>query len=66
MNAVTYAQAIHEALIEEMRRDKKVFVLEKMWANSESLQDHKGLIDEFGPGRVKIHHSLRMPLLEQQ
>jgi pyruvate dehydrogenase E1 component beta subunit len=53
MNAITYAQAIREALFEEMRRDKKVFVLgEDVGKIGGVFKVTKGLIDEFGPERV--------------
>ncbi len=51
---ITYAQALNEALREEMRRDERVFVM------GEDIAEHggafgvtKGLLDEFGPKRVR-------------
>ena len=53
-NTMTYAQAIREALIEEMRRDKKVFVLgEDVGKIGGVFKITKGLIEEFGPDRVR-------------
>ena len=54
MNALTYAQAIREALAEEMRRDNKVFVLgEDVGKLGGVFKITKGLIEEFGPERVR-------------
>ncbi len=51
MREVTYTQAICEALVEEMRRDEKVFLI------GESIQGAAfgmtaGIVQEFGPERV--------------
>ena len=54
VSALTYAQAIREGLIEEMRRDKKVFVLgEDVGKIGGVFKITKGLIEEFGPERVR-------------
>lgn len=54
MREITYAQALNEALREEMRRDERVFVM------GEDIAEHggafgvtKGLLDEFGPKRIR-------------
>ena len=53
MKTLTYAQAIHEALAEEMRRDKKVVVLgEDIGKLGGVFRVTKGLLEEFGPERV--------------
>jgi pyruvate dehydrogenase E1 component beta subunit len=53
MKTLTYAQAIHEALAEEMRRDKKVLVLgEDIGKLGGVFRVTKGLLEEFGPERV--------------
>jgi pyruvate dehydrogenase E1 component beta subunit len=53
MKTLTYAQAIHEALAEEMRRDKKVVVLgEDVGKLGGVFRVTKGLLEEFGPERV--------------
>jgi len=53
MKTLTYAQAIHEALAEEMRRDKKVVVLgEDVGKLGGVFKVTKGLLEEFGPERV--------------
>jgi pyruvate dehydrogenase E1 component beta subunit len=53
MKTLTYAQAIHEALAEEMRRDRKVLVLgEDVGKLGGVFRVTKGLLEEFGPERV--------------
>jgi len=50
---LSYAQAIHDALVEEMRRDEKVFVLgEDVARFGGAFKITKGLLDEFGAERV--------------
>lgn len=52
-NAVTYLQAISEALREEMRRDKSVFLLgEDIGAYGGAFKVTKGFVEEFGEERV--------------
>jgi pyruvate/2-oxoglutarate/acetoin dehydrogenase E1 component len=54
MKTLTYAQAIREALAEEMRRDKRVFLLgEDIGRLGGVFRVTKDLIDEFGPERVR-------------
>jgi acetoin:2,6-dichlorophenolindophenol oxidoreductase subunit beta len=54
MAEITYSQAIKEALIEEMRRDPKVFLLgEDIGAYGGAFGVTKGMLDEFGPDRVR-------------
>ena len=54
MKTLTYAQAINEAIAEEMRRDKKVLVLgEDVGKLGGVFKVTKGLLDEFGPERVR-------------
>lgn len=53
---LTYAQALNEALFEEMRRDPSVFVMGEdvaIWGGGGIFGVTKGLIDEFGPDRVR-------------
>ncbi len=51
---ITYAEAIREALAEEMRRDPTVFIMgEDVGLYGGSFAVTKGLIDEFGPERVR-------------
>ena len=50
---LTYAEALREALIEEMRRDERVIVFGEDVAIYSAYKVTKGLIDEFGPERVK-------------
>ncbi|KJR49161.1 Acetoin dehydrogenase E1 component beta-subunit [Desulfosporosinus sp. I2] len=53
MAEMTYSQAINEALREEMRRDKNVYILgEDVGAFGGCFGVTTGLIDEFGPERV--------------
>jgi 2-oxoisovalerate dehydrogenase E1 component beta subunit len=50
---ITYLEAIREALVEEMRRDEKVFVLgEDVGAYGGAFGVTQGLADEFGEHRV--------------
>jgi len=54
MTMISYAQAIRDALAEEMRRDKKVFILgEDVGKFGGAFKVTKGLLDEFGPERVR-------------
>lgn len=51
---ITYAEALSEAMAEEMRRDNKVFVIGEDVGRWGSLFGAtKGLLKEFGEGRVK-------------
>jgi pyruvate/2-oxoglutarate/acetoin dehydrogenase E1 component len=53
---ITYAEALNEALREEMRRDPNVFVLGEdvaVWGGGGIFGVTKGLVDEFGPERVR-------------
>jgi pyruvate/2-oxoglutarate/acetoin dehydrogenase E1 component len=53
MKTLTYAQAIHEGLAEEMRRDKKVVLLgEDIGKLGGVFRVTKDLLGEFGPERV--------------
>ncbi len=50
----TIAQALRETLADEMRKDKNVFILgEDVGVFGGGYQITKGLIDEFGPERVR-------------
>lgn len=54
MSIKTYAQAIKDVLAEEMRRDDKVFVMGEDVAEQGGIFGcTRGLIDEFGPKRVR-------------
>src|SRR5919201_442294 len=53
---ITYAEALNEALREEMRRDPAVFVMGEdvaVWGGGGVFGVTKGLVDEFGPERVR-------------
>jgi pyruvate dehydrogenase E1 component beta subunit len=50
---LTYAEAINEALAEEMRRDKRVFIIGEDVAEAGTpFKVLSGLVEEFGKGRV--------------
>src|SRR3982074_667919 len=50
---LTMAEAVREALAEEMRRDPRVFVMGEDVAEAGTpFKVLKGLVDEFGPERV--------------
>jgi len=53
MREIKYAEALREALAEEMRRDKRVFVFGEDVELGYAFTVCKGLIDEFGPERVR-------------
>ncbi|MCL6499781.1 MAG: alpha-ketoacid dehydrogenase subunit beta, partial [Firmicutes bacterium] len=54
---ITLAQAIREALAEEMRRDPRVFILGEDVAEAGTpFKVLSGLVDEFGPQRVIDTH----------
>jgi len=53
---LTYAEALNEALREEMRRDSTVFVFGEdvaVWGGGGIFGVTKGLVEEFGPERVR-------------
>lgn len=53
MAEITYRQAIHDAMAEEMRRDESVLVFgEDVAEYGGSFKVTQGLLDEFGPERV--------------
>lgn len=53
MKEITYAQAINEAISEEMRRDETVFMLgEDIGVYCGAFGVSKGMLNEFGPERI--------------
>ncbi|MFH1092277.1 MAG: alpha-ketoacid dehydrogenase subunit beta [Pseudomonadota bacterium] len=52
MREIRYAEAVREALAEEMRRDGRVFVYGEDVELGYAFTVTKGLVDEFGPERV--------------
>lgn len=52
MSTISYLQAIHDAQLEEMRRDDRVFILgeDVVW---NLLGSTDGFVEEFGPERVR-------------
>lgn len=54
MREITFSEAVNEALLEEMRRDPRVVTLgEDIAAIGGNFGVTKGLLEEFGPERVK-------------
>lgn len=54
MREITYAQAIKEAMSEEMRKDENVFLMgEDVGVYGGAFGVSLGMIDEFGPERVR-------------
>src|SRR5919199_4449443 len=56
VRTLTYAEALNEALREEMRRDPAVFVMGEdvaVWGGGGIFGVTKGLVEEFGPDRVR-------------
>jgi pyruvate/2-oxoglutarate/acetoin dehydrogenase E1 component len=54
MNEITYAQAIKDAMSEEMRRDPTVFLLgEDIGVYGGAFGVTRGMLEEFGPERVR-------------
>ena len=54
MPEITYAQAIKDAMSEEMRRDERVFILgEDIGPYGGAFGVTRGMIEEFGPERVR-------------
>lgn len=52
MREITYREAINEALMEEMTRDERVFIIGEFVSN-EPFGTHKGLYHKFGKERVR-------------
>src|SRR5436190_6706760 len=60
MPVLTYLEAISEAMREEMRRDKRVFIMgEDIAEYGGAFKVTKGFLEEFGPERV-----INMPIAE--
>ena len=54
MREIAYRDALNEALREEMRRDKNVFIIgEEVGLVGGTYKITKGLIDKYGPERVR-------------
>jgi pyruvate/2-oxoglutarate/acetoin dehydrogenase E1 component len=54
MHEITYAQALKDAMSEEMRRDERVFILgEDIGPYGGAFGVTRGMIEEFGPERVR-------------
>ena len=53
MPEITYRQAIHDAMVEEMRRDNRVFLMgEDIGTYGGAFGVSAGMLDEFGPERI--------------
>ena len=54
MSVKTYAMAVRDTIAAEMRRDERVFVMgEDVAITGGVFKATRGLLDEFGPGRVR-------------
>lgn len=54
MPEITYRQAIHDAMVEEMRRDDKVFLIgEDIGTYGGAFGVSAGMLEEFGPDRIR-------------
>ena len=54
MPEITYRQAIHDAMVEEMRRDDKVFLIgEDIGTYGGAFGVSAGMLEEFGPERIR-------------
>ena len=54
MRKISYRDAVREAMVEEMRRDEKVFLMgEDIGVYDGAFGVSKGMIGEFGPERVR-------------
>lgn len=54
MPEITYREAIHDAMVEEMRRDEKVFLIgEDIGTYGGAFGVSAGMLAEFGPERVR-------------
>jgi pyruvate dehydrogenase E1 component beta subunit len=50
---ITFGDAVREALVEEMQRDPRVFIIGEDVAEAGTVwKVLKGMVDEFGPGRI--------------
>lgn len=55
MRVITYAEAIREAMVQRMKEDEDVFILgEDIGVYGGAFGVTKGMIEEFGPERVRI------------
>ena len=55
MPEITYREAIHDAMVEEMRRDERVFLMgEDIGVYGGAFGVSAGMLDEFGPERVRV------------
>lgn len=53
MRKIPFRQALREAMVEEMRRDERVFLMgEEVAAYNGAYKVSQGMLDEFGPKRV--------------
>jgi pyruvate dehydrogenase E1 component beta subunit len=54
MPEITYRQAIHDAMVEEMRRDERVFLIgEDIGTYGGAFGVSAGMLEEFGPDRIR-------------
>ena len=53
MRTVQYREALREAMVEEMRKDERVFLMgEEVAEYNGAYKVSQGMLDEFGPKRV--------------
>ena len=53
MREIQFREALREAMIEEMRRDKSIFLMgEEVAEYNGAYKVSQGMLDEFGPDRV--------------
>ncbi len=61
MSSVTYLEAIHDALWEEMEADPRVFLLgQDVGTYGGAFRVTAGFLDRFGPERVDRHADQRV------
>jgi len=54
MPEITFRQAIHDAMVEEMRRDERVFLIgEDIGTYGGAFGVSAGMLEEFGPDRIR-------------
>jgi pyruvate dehydrogenase E1 component beta subunit len=58
---IAYREALREAMVEEMRRDERVFLMgEEVAEYNGAYKVSQGMLAEFGPRRVIDHAHIRI------
>ncbi|PJA32055.1 MAG: alpha-ketoacid dehydrogenase subunit beta, partial [Zetaproteobacteria bacterium CG_4_9_14_3_um_filter_53_7] len=53
MSKITYREALNQAMVEEMRRDDRVFLMgEEVAEYNGAYKVSQGMLEKFGPKRV--------------